>query len=837
MSISIDRLNKRENYLDYPSKSELNPFSKYNTIIEEEIPKKKKNKSIGKKKENFLSRNYKIKKLNEDFKMMNEGELNNLYYKLKFYYDDILGQNQKQDSDIEYIRGKNYTVEKKIFDYERAKAVESGTEKISGFDEANNIDSIINKINELKEKTEDTKFNVKNEEEYSSTLKYLMEDSKCLLMKINEDILNTEQKIHYIKLIRKNLNENITNRNNENIESNKMNNILEEQIDKIQEVLNDQKDKKISIEKTNKIKEEKLEQLKERFEDNQKINKIKFKKHKEEVLDKINAYKYRKNEKIDKEKKIVNFIIGFYFFQKYFINKNRENKDKEVDDSIDMTECKKDIEFNNFMKGEQYCLQSESEENEEENIKSDKRIKKIKIKDKKKIHKISFEEIKERFDELDLKYDEFYDFFTKIISKANFSRKKMTSLNERLITLETLKNKYTQKVDDIILKDYKNLYDIINNAKKYDEIRKEQIIRFQRFIENNENNLKNAEKIRNIKASQRITDIHLENIINPDLNIIKKQNAFINKCNDACAKIKFYFENINIGIKHLNNLKDYDTDHQIQNTYKKIMNYTVNFTEKNKDIKKEEYIENLLKYSKEKKIPYAEFIYNILFNSQRKIENMKQFLKDKLTEDNFMFYFFRNYNDINLTNILLNKIIKYYHGKTISSNIGKFSIAGQLFNKIPIKKNGSNLSNQSEYSSIVNLKKKSNISVLINSNDSVNNKKKKQTIEDIINNEYNYEKATDDIDGYNYHKVIRPKTTKLTTNKRIVQHLYEPSLEKTKYLRDLYHGLNNIKISNSKRKLNNRYIIKTWNNIDNLGNQFYIYNNKSKICLFYFFRY
>ena len=171
------------------------------------------------------------------------------------------------------------------------------------------------------------------------------------------------------------------------------------------------------------------------------------------------------------------------------------------------------------MKGEQYCLQSESEE---ENIKSDKRIKKIKIKDKKKIHKISFEEIKERFDELDLKYDEFYDFFTKIISKANFSRKKMTSLNERLITLETRKNKYTQKVDDIILKDYKNLTDILNNAIKYDEIRKEQIIRFQNFIENNKNNLKNAEKIRNIKATQRITDIHFENIVYLVLNVIKK---------------------------------------------------------------------------------------------------------------------------------------------------------------------------------------------------------------------------------------------------------------------------------------------------------------------------
>ena len=755
MSISIDREKKGESYLDFPTKSEPNPFSKYNTIVEQENPKK--NKTLGKKKGNFLKRNYKIKKPNEELKMMSEAELNNLYYKLKFYYDDILGQNQKQDSDIEYIRGKNYTVEKKIFDYERAKAVESGTEKISGFDEANNIDSIINKINELKEKTEDTKFNVKNEEEYTSTLKYLMEDSKSILLRINEDILNTEQKIHDIKIVRKNLDENINNRKNANIESNRINNYLEQQIEKIKEVLEVQKDKKMNIEEKNKIKEEELLELKEQFEDNKKKNKIKFKQHKDEVLEKIASYHYRKNQKQEKEKKIVNFIIGFYFFQKYFINKNRENKDKEEDESIDMTECKKDIEFNDFMKGKQYCLESESEneENESENISSDKKRKKYIFINKKKIHKISFQEVKERFDELDLQYD---------------------------------------------------------------EIRKEQIIRFQRFIENNENNLKNAEKIRNIKASQRITDIHLENIINPDLNIIKKQNAFINKCNDACAKIKFYFESINIGIKHLNNLRDYDTAHQIQNTYKKIMNYTVNFTEKNKNIKKEEYIENLLKYSKEKKIPYAEFIYNILFNSKKQKENMKQFLNDNLTEDNFMFYFFRNYKDRHSTDVLLNDIIKYYKGKLNGANLGKIEIREEV-NKVQLKKKGSNISNQSNY-----LKKKS-----IN-----NSNVKMKTIEE-INKEYNYEKAIDDIDGYNYHKITRSNTTKITTNKRIVQHLYEPSLEKSQYLRNLNNGLSYIKTSNSNRKLNNRYIIKTWNNIDNLENQFYIYNNRSKILLFLFF--
>ena len=177
------------------------------------------------------------------------------------------------------------------------------------------------------------------------------------------------------------------------------------------------------------------------------------------------------------------------------------------------------------------------------------------------------------------------------------------------------------------------------------------------------------------------------------------------------------------------------------------MNYTVNFTEKNKDIKKEEYIENLLKYSKEKKIPYAEFIYNILFNSKKQKENMKQFLNDNLTEDNFMFYFFRNYKDRYSTDVLLNDIIKYYKGRLNGSNLGRIEIKGESNN-------------------LVNLKRKSMKEIN-------NNNIKKKTIEDIINNEYNYEKAIDDIDGYNYHKITRSNTTKITTNKRIVQYLYK----------------------------------------------------------------
>ena len=79
-------------------------------------------------------------------------------------------------------------------------------------EKANNIDYIIETINQLKEKNEEIKFNVKNEEEYTSTLKYLMDDSKDLLMKINSDILTLEEKIHDIQFIKKNLNEDINKR-------------------------------------------------------------------------------------------------------------------------------------------------------------------------------------------------------------------------------------------------------------------------------------------------------------------------------------------------------------------------------------------------------------------------------------------------------------------------------------------------------------------------------------------------------------------------------------------------------------------------------------------------
>ena len=845
-------------FLNFPTSSEPDPFEKYKKGILY-INSAYNSRAKSSPKGNFLTRNYKIKKSEENKKMMNEKELNSLYYKLKFYYNDILSQNKKENENINVLKVNMKKTEKKIIDFERSKEIESGNEKISNLETSNNIDKIINTINKLKQRNEEVKFNVTNENEYASTLKHLMEAQKIQLMKVNENILDIKQKLHDIKHARKILIQNIKNRNYRKNETHKINNYLEKQIEKVHEMMVEQEYKKMAIEKENKEREEKAIKLKNQYNKDLKINKYHLEQYKEETLDKISAFNFKKEEKEKKEKKVINFIVGFHFFQKYFINKNRENKNKnDLEESIDMTECKKDIDFNNFMKGEQYELCNEQEKLSDNSLENNNVIipesirtnktylklnqgKNIKSHKKQKNHKITFEDVKQRFDELDLNYDEFYDYYTKIISRANFSRKKMINLNERLITLESQKNTYIEKVDNIILKDYKNLIDLIDNAMKYDEMQRESIIRFAKFIENNKNNLRYAEKIRNYETTKRITSIHLEDKLNPDATLIKKKNAFIDKCFNASNKIKFYYESIFLRMKELNNFRDYDLTFKNESkTSSQIIPLTIGFTNKCYEISKEKYIEDLLFYAKEKNIKFSDIIYNALIKKDKKKENMKQFLNDNLTEDNFIFYFFRQYENNEKLNKLLNSIIKYYSEKYSHLIINS--------NKIIVKDKISDTNlpkfSKSQYprSSIDSLYKKdfkrgkSNKLIFLNKRENIEEINRKISLEDQINSEYNYEKTTDDSQDYNYHKVNRPKTTKLTKNKKIVQQLYVPTLEKSQYIRKLNYDLNIIKTESSRRtNTSNRYLKRTWNDIDNYENQFFVYNNPSKIIFYIFF--
>ena len=138
------------------------------------------------------------------------------------------------------------------------------------------------------------KFNVTNENEYASTLKHLMEDQKIQLMKVNENILDIKQKLHDIKHARKILIQNIKNRNYRKNETHKINNYLEKQIEKVHEMMVEQEYKKMAIEKENKEREEKAIKLKNQYNKDLQINKYHLEQYKEETLEKISAFNFKK---------------------------------------------------------------------------------------------------------------------------------------------------------------------------------------------------------------------------------------------------------------------------------------------------------------------------------------------------------------------------------------------------------------------------------------------------------------------------------------------------------------------------------------------------------------
>ena len=318
------------------------------------------NKKSKSKSSDFLKRNYKIKKESNTIKMINKFELNDLLYKLKNYYDEIQIENERITKKINEIRNQNKIIEHKIENVEKGKEIESEIDKISGFEKVNNVNEVINTIKTLDLKSKNGKKEVINEDEYTLTLKYLIEDSKNQIVRIKEETFIIEQKLHDLKLVKKDLETNKLKRKDNLFRFKTINNILVNQLGKVNNIMFEQEYKKTEIERKNLKIENELNKLKERYNKDKDIALFKLNQYKEEQLDKINVFKYQKEKKIQKEKEIIHFIIGVYFFQKYFINKE---KGKNNLDEIINNQYKSDLDFLNFMKGQQYFLSNSNDEN------------------------------------------------------------------------------------------------------------------------------------------------------------------------------------------------------------------------------------------------------------------------------------------------------------------------------------------------------------------------------------------------------------------------------------------------------------------------------------------
>ena len=105
-------------------------------------------------------------------------------------------------------------------------------------------------------------------------------------------------------------------------------------------------------------------------------------------------------------------------------------------------------------------------------------------------------------------------------------------------------------------------------------------------------------------------------------------------------------------------------------------------------------------------------------------------------------------------------------------------------------------------------------------------------MEEQINNEYNYDKSDSDDEGKKEKKTTssRPMTSStLSSNSNIMKKLYDPSLQKSKYLRDIRSGMVRIQKDTSRYRAAELNFRRSWRDVDEIKNYFFVYNDPSKI--------
>ncbi len=98
---------------------------------------------------------------------------------------------------------------------------------------------------------------------------------------------------------------------------------------------------------------------------------------------------------------------------------------------------------------------------------------------------IKVSDLREKYSNLDVKYEQLFEFFTKIINKTNFYQNNLMLFNLRQITLEVRKDKHTEKVKKLIAKNYHNFEDLCKNNST-----------FRSFFEKNKTNLIKEKKFK-----------------------------------------------------------------------------------------------------------------------------------------------------------------------------------------------------------------------------------------------------------------------------------------------------------------------------------------------------
>jgi hypothetical protein len=339
--------------------------------------------------------------------------------------------------------------------------------------------------------------------------------------------------------------------------------------------------------------------------------------------------------------------------------------------------------------------------------------------------------------------------------------------------------------------------------------------------------------------------------------LIINANDSYKKANDLILKMNYFFDNI---LDILNN---------IANTIQNILKSPKNENEENSQNNLLEFLnsveqekEKILEFKKANILTIKTDASSFIDYLKKLIEYNKNELQDKMDnndlENKLLNIFFNNnkdnkgknkigelaYNQFILSSNISNQYDIFYHFRTLSEQTVKIikSVLSFIKNNqdlIQKYENKTVNSDRSSSKSIIAVQNNTIYSLITNAkaklkNSTMNSKKIKLSNKQAINDK---EKA-DDFDSV----LVEDKDTSLETKsvrneeklfkskfnnieKKIMNHLYQPSLEKTTYLRKLNLEMKNIKsltFSNSKY---NFFMNQKKNEIDLMSKQMMVYNN------------
>ena len=97
-------------------------------------------------------------------------------------------------------------------------------------------------------------------------------------------------------------------------------------------------------------------------------------------------------------------------------------------------------------------------------------------------YKTNLSDVKAKFDNLDITFNQLYDLSKRISSKQNFYHNFIMTFNQKEISLEEKRDNYSSRISSILNKNYKNLDDLIKSNSKVQNLLK----KFQNFTLKNE---------------------------------------------------------------------------------------------------------------------------------------------------------------------------------------------------------------------------------------------------------------------------------------------------------------------------------------------------------------